>query len=121
MIGKQIPEISLDSVEGWNGEAVDPGRSRGRVPAAKESRPRSRGRGRGRGTGEADSPAEPIEIQAIEDGDAEEKAARTKRTGRTARASNGTRRGEKRPSDEPSRATKSFGDHTPAFILRPVA
>ena len=121
MIGKQIPEIALDSVEGWNGEAVEAGRSRGRGPAAKESRPRSRGRGRGRGTGEADSPAEPIEIQAIEDGDAEEKATRTKRTGRTARASIGTHRGEKRPSNEPSRATKSFGDHTPAFILRPVA
>jgi superfamily II DNA/RNA helicase len=36
------------------------------------------------------------------------------------RKDRGRDRGERKPSDQPSNPTPSFGDHTPAFLLRPV-
>ncbi len=118
LIGQEIPEITLESVEGWQGAAADPGRDRRRSAGGTESRsqgrrsPRSRSsRRKGAACGAAEgSPA----------------AQTGEQQGATAKAANGrdkatNRRGEKRPSDQPSQATKSFGDHTPAFILRPVA
>ena len=140
MLGRDIPEIALEGVEPFSDEdpaAARRGRGRGRRPAGdsrSRGRDNSRGESRKRRSPRAESKAEPKSelksepvAETVETAEAETdtvvaitEAAETSKPKRAPRKKSASTR-EKRPSSDPSHPTKSFGDHTPAFMLRASA
>ncbi|MEM7168865.1 MAG: DEAD/DEAH box helicase [Pseudomonadota bacterium] len=109
LIDKEIEEITVEGTEPWTDADLEKPRGRrGRRPAAERGKKidaREKSSGRGKKAPARDSDSDNVVV-----------AAKTRAKGRKGRAS-----AEREPSDEPFNPTKSFGDHTPAFILRSVA
>ncbi|WP_299376564.1 DEAD/DEAH box helicase [uncultured Kiloniella sp.] len=124
-INSGIPVVSLEGFDSWTDEeaASLKGRRRRRptkVTAkssdAKETKPSRRRK-------KSDDVAEDVSSEATAttavDSGADEKRSAKKPVRATRRKTRPTAViGEREPSSEPSNPTSSFGDHTPAFILR---
>jgi superfamily II DNA/RNA helicase len=131
LINKAIPEMELDGVSGWSdGDAAETGggrRRRGRkdIAAAQDDKPKAR---RSRSKKAEAKEAETVEDRQdskVDDGmqnssdvvDSLSARRERQRGGKTSRS------GRRKSGDaaDASIASSSFGDHTPAFMLRPVA
>ena len=139
LINKDIPEMELASVEQWaEGEAEERGSRRRRGGRSDKStrgdKSRSRGgKGKARGANEIkakENEAPTGEDLMVEDDqtaevvdslpERREKKRKTKSSKSESDGRRPAKEVEKRPG-EGSIASTSFGDHTPAFMLRPVA
>jgi superfamily II DNA/RNA helicase len=107
LLGHPIPEIALDGGAAWSEDAMPAkaGRRRRGGRRKAETRPETKAAARKR---------EPQE--AAPDRPATEKAADKPATKRAPKQ----RPARPRPATEAGRASKPFGEHTPAFLLRPV-
>jgi len=113
MLGKAIPRVEIEGVEDWSADDV-PSRKRGRArkaPARKSAAKRSKPKAEPAPT----APAQSAEV-------AETKAKTKSAAARPAPRGKTPRRGRKAGHNETDgeRGEKSFGEHTPAFMLRPV-
>ncbi|MFD2207255.1 DEAD/DEAH box helicase [Kiloniella antarctica] len=132
-IHTNVPVVSLEGFESWSDEeaASLKGRRRRRPtkptstvkPEAKEAKPRGRRKktetSPAETTVEANTPepsTSPVSIQ--DEKRTERKAPRSSAPQPRRKARPSAVIGEREPSSEPSNPTSSFGDHTPAFILR---
>ena len=139
LINKDIPEMELASVEHWSeGDAEERGGRRrrggrnGTSSRGDKSRSRSsRGKARGAKQVEATETEIPADEALAAEGDQTAEVVDSlperrekKRNTKSSKSESGERRpskkSEKLPGDG-SIASTSFGDHTPAFMLRPVA
>jgi superfamily II DNA/RNA helicase len=135
MLGKAIPETTLDDIDGWDGAEIPAGRSRRRsstrdkpaararaktptakLPAAAEDAPKA---------AELDAVAEETAGDEIAQADAKPTRRRRKAEAPAEAAPEPSATGGRvRPSRSggaiPGRSSTSFGEHTPAFMLRPV-
>ena len=114
LIGKEIPEISLEDVEGWSDEEAAKarkGRRRAgtRSPRSSDKAPAKKRAAPKKAKAESETKEEEIVVMAES---CKPKRQRRRKDGRA---------DEREPSSEAYMPTKSFGDHTPAFILRSVA
>ena len=139
MIGKAIPEISLEgTTSNWTEEDAEEGRGRGgrgRRRSGGRSGGRdggrdgeSRRRGRGRSakpeqseteTTEAEAEEEVVPFERQEEEEKKPAAAKGKQDKRGSRRSRSHSRDED-DDDEPGPGETAFGDHVPAFMLRPA-
>ncbi len=143
LLGHPIPEMAVDSVDGWSGG--DPPRRDGRRRRARK-RPVDKPRGRptarnvppesrngtdrrpakaaphrakpAKAAPEAQAPRE----QALRERAPKERALKEQALGERAPKDRAAkeRAVKERPVAAPSRASEPFGEHTPAFMLRPV-
>ncbi|WP_085908245.1 DEAD/DEAH box helicase [Kiloniella majae] len=124
-INSGIPVVSLEGFETWTDEEAAslkgrrrrrPAKATAKSSDAKEAKPSRRRK-------KSDDVAEDASTDTVASSDAgngaDEKRSAKKPT-RTARRKTKPTAviGEREPSSEPSNPTSSFGDHTPAFILR---
>ncbi|MCZ4281958.1 DEAD/DEAH box helicase [Kiloniella laminariae] len=131
MIGSDIPVEGLEGFESWTDEEAEAnkGRRRKRPTRSDSAKPSNRERpARRPARASSEKPAaepEKAEIALVETTGTERPERKSSAAGdrRTPAASRRRTKpsaaiGEREPSSEPSNPTSSFGDHTPAFILR---
>ncbi|MDH3475058.1 MAG: DEAD/DEAH box helicase [Rhodospirillales bacterium] len=124
MLGHKIEELTLDGSAPTQGDSAQGDAGRDGEAAAPRSRP-GRGRRRGRGEQRREQRAQ-LASEPLAEPLPEPRPAPARPQPRVTRAANGKPRGDKRgrreqkPSSAPSQPTESFGDHTPAFMLREV-
>ena len=119
LIGKPLAETTLEGVCAPEPLDADEEETEGR--GGRRGRRRRGGKG---AKSAANGDARPQERRPNEDSRADEDS-KTDRKPRDVKRKSGKdspRRSskERKPSDQPSNPTESFGDHTPAFLLRPV-
>ncbi|MCP5432637.1 MAG: DEAD/DEAH box helicase [Alphaproteobacteria bacterium] len=113
LIGKAIPPMAL---EGFVAEPAE----EAEASPSRERGPRGRGRGRSRGEGRGEARGERSERQAerpAPEAAAPEKAPEEPRPPRAERSERGRRGGRREEADPP---VLGLGEHTPAFLLKPV-
>ena len=123
MLGHPLPEMTVEGAEGWHGEQAPPRkRSRRRGEAAKPaSRTRAKREPAERRTAKpepVETAVEPEPVVVAEDTDSQGPSFGGTVAPPRAAAKPRARKG--RPAAETSGASKPFGEHTPAFLLRPV-
>ena len=127
LVGRTIPEIGHPNGAAPLPETTEEAAPRGRREPREARAPRERRQRRAAAVEpvadvlEPDAPTEEEAPIALEP--RPERAERRERGTRgrdRARDEAPTRSGERQPSSQPHNPTNSFGDHTPAFLLRPV-
>ncbi|MGF1610134.1 MAG: helicase-related protein, partial [Kiloniellales bacterium] len=120
LIGRKLPAISLDGAVEAEADEDDADEAPREARSQGSGQRRGRGRRGGvKGESRADSAQSNGTGRQHDDREAGGKRANDKRPDGS-RKDRGRDRGERKPSDQPSNPTPSFGDHTPAFLLRPV-
>lgn len=128
VLKRDIPIVEVEEIDGWSAEEETDGRSRKRRGGARKSEPRGR-----KTSASSPKPADASpHLKVVSDRDEDPATAeqpevveetpkpRRQAAAKTTRAARAKAAPAARNNDDAEESSSAFGDHTPAFMLRPA-